>query len=72
VTSETTRRWIEVGKRLATDPNAVVGCPECDDGVLLAEDVVFTSDPTRMERLITCSKCGAKNAIRMSVPKRRE
>lgn len=65
------RRWAEAAKILAKDPSAVVPCPELNDGVLKVHDEVFRGDPTMMERYLVCDKCGARNVIRMRVPRAR-
>lgn len=69
VTPSETQRWIEAGKLLAQDPSAHVPCPRGDDGYLVVEDVRPASSPDVVERIMTCSRCGARNALRMLRPR---
>ena len=63
------RKWLEAGRVLAADPSKVVRCPEQDDGVLRVHDEVFGANPTIMERYLICEVCGARNVLRLHVPK---
>jgi hypothetical protein len=65
MTTPSVRRWIEAGKILAADRSAVVSCPENGDGTLAVQDEVSEVDPSMMERWLVCTRCGARNAIRM-------
>ncbi|MFD2057897.1 hypothetical protein ACFSQT_33870 [Mesorhizobium calcicola] len=54
-------RWIEAGKVLAVNPDAIVRCPDCGEADL---DVLNTkAGATHFERHMRCPKCGAYNAL---------
>ena len=53
--------WIEAGKILASDPEAVVKCPDCGVTELRVFDT--PADTTHVERHIRCARCGAYNAL---------
>jgi hypothetical protein len=57
-----TRRWIEAAKLLATEPVAVVRCPEHNDGVLRVHDEALP-DGGGIEHYLICDACGAYNVI---------
>ena len=67
VASET-QRWIEAAKVLSDDATALVRCPRCLEGPLLVRDIRNKLDPELLERVLTCSACGAMNALRMRRP----
>lgn len=69
MTTSVTKKWIEAAKTLAQDPTAVVQCPERGDGTLTVRDEVSKDDPALMERYLVCGTCGARNVIRMRVPR---
>jgi hypothetical protein len=57
------KRWVEVAALIKADPKAEVLCPACDASHLAVQD----SEPVdgKMERVLSCEKCGALVFIRM-------
>lgn len=60
-----TRKWIEAGKILGTDPEAKVPCPVCNHEFLVVSDVPI-SGSRKFERVLSCPNCGAKNVLLMN------
>jgi hypothetical protein len=58
-------RWIEAGKKLAADAHAEVLCPVREDADLIATDVPVPGSQ-KIERIMECPKCGARNILLMS------
>jgi C4-type Zn-finger protein len=63
--SEITNRWIEAGKTLSVDSNAKVKCPVCESATLQVKDERSESEPSLLERHMTCPSCGAYNSLRL-------
>jgi hypothetical protein len=63
--SDESRRWLEAGKALATDPAAVVKCPVCQEGNLTVRDVPIAGT-LKFERIMRCQNCGAFNVLLMN------
>lgn len=63
--SERSKKWIEAGKLLATDPTVNITCPECGLNELSVKDNINENNPQEVERLIFCTSCGAKNFLRL-------
>jgi hypothetical protein len=59
-------KWIAAGTLLATNPSAIVRCPERDDGILIVHDKLSPDGGRVVERFIVCDRCGAYNTIRMA------
>lgn len=57
--SDLRRRWIEAATVLATDPTAVVRCPQCEDEYLEVTDIPYENFPGMFSRHLRCPKCGA-------------
>jgi transcription elongation factor Elf1 len=57
------QKWLEVGQILARDPTAKVACPVCGQSTIVVTDVRSATDPTRFERHMRCSNCGASNIL---------
>ena len=53
--------WIDAGKTLAVDPQAVVKCPDCGKAELTIFDT--PTGASHVERHMRCPKCGAYNAL---------
>jgi len=60
---DVTERWIAAGKCLAKDPLERVRCPVCQNDFLVTKDL--SAGPSKVERLMTCPRCGAKNFLLM-------
>ena len=58
------RLWIDVVKRMDTDPDTPVACPACDTGSILAEDVRSEADPEYGTRIVRCTRCGHHSTSR--------
>jgi len=56
--------WIEVVSILATDPTALVRCPECGRADLRVTDVVTDRKSGIGERCIACPACDAHTEVR--------
>jgi hypothetical protein len=52
------RVWTDAVRALARDPGATVPCPQCSDGVLTADWLVFKSRAGG-EWVVQCVSCGA-------------
>lgn len=62
-TSGARDRWIRAAIVLATDPNADVACPACEEASLDVRDVLLV-DSDLYERYLACPGCGQKNVMR--------
>ena len=59
-TSEEVRRgWIEAAKALASDPDAQILCPACDDAYLKIRDIDPGEEYDKFERQMSCPTCGS-------------
>lgn len=59
-----TPKWIEAGKILASNSTGKVPCPECGNHFLMVQDVPIEY-ANKIERIISCPSCFAKNIILM-------
>jgi Zn finger protein HypA/HybF involved in hydrogenase expression len=59
------QKWIEAGKLIANNPKAKVLCPQCEENDLDVQDVKNEKNPSELERIMSCSNCGAKNVLRL-------
>ncbi len=66
--SDEAKRWMDAGARLAGDPAARVLCPVCQDAHLAVSDILGAR---AFERRMVCPKCGAKNWVVLSSPRKR-
>ncbi len=55
-------KWIEAGKRLASDAGCEVLCPVNQDAILAVTDIPIAGSD-KFERIMECPKCGAKNVL---------
>ena len=62
---ETMLRWIEAGKLIAKNRDALVLCPLCQSANLRVEDVHVVGDQSLIERYMTCPSCNAQNSLRL-------
>jgi transposase-like protein len=63
--NETTLKWIEAAKTLASDPLARVKCPRCEQDYLVVFDVAEKTRGAMIERYLVCPNCKASNVMRM-------
>lgn len=56
--------WIEAAKKLISNPDAIVKCPECQQGALKVTDVP-APDWNKIDRYLICDACGSRNVITM-------
>lgn len=62
--NDITKKWIEAGKALISDPIVKVECPECGKATLAVQDIYDESNPVEIrERMIYCPLCKAKQFI---------
>jgi len=59
------QRWIAAGTLLAADPAASISCPVCGQASLNVTDVAIMGS-RRFERVMSCPKRGAHNALLMN------
>jgi Zn finger protein HypA/HybF involved in hydrogenase expression len=57
--------WIEAGKRLATDAQALVRCPVCGKANLVVRDVPI-ENYEKFERIMQCPNCESRNILLMT------
>lgn len=50
--------WIQAATILLTKPGAIVVCPHCHVGTLVAHEVVVESDPEFYSLYLECVYCG--------------
>ena len=62
--TELRTQWIEAAKKLISNPDAIVKCPECDQGTLKVIDVPIP-DWNKIDRYVVCDSCGTKNVVTM-------
>jgi uncharacterized protein with PIN domain len=62
-------KWIEAAKILANNPNLKILCPECNQQNLKVLDVINEIDPYASERYLLCDGCGARNILRLQLPR---
>jgi hypothetical protein len=60
--------WIAAATALSEDPTAQVVCPQCDHRFLEVRDVPFSTQPARIDRILFCENCGARNVVTMLAP----
>jgi hypothetical protein len=68
MTNEVMNRWIEAGKIIATNPEAKILCPVCQESFLQIIDVRNENNSSELERHMMCNNCNAYNAIRLLRP----
>lgn len=61
-----TKKWIAAGKLLSLDKEAIVVCPECNDGILIVKDQDIEGNDKLFNRFLICNKCGKYNVITMN------
>ena len=57
-------RWIEAAKKLISNPDAIVKCPECHQGTLKVIDEPIP-DWNKIDKYLICDVCGKYNVITM-------
>jgi hypothetical protein len=65
--TEITKKWINAGKILEKDKNAIVKCPVCEIGYLQVKDEKINNYPGKIDRYLICSNCGEWNVITMDI-----
>jgi len=53
--TETIELWIEAAKVLAVNPTAIVSCPKCQVGKVIAKDQPFED---QIDHFLYCETCG--------------
>lgn len=62
-------KWVAAGISLAKNPTSKILCPvDKNHGYLTVSDHYIAGSAV-FERIITCSKCGARNVLRMTYSK---
>ena len=65
--NDITKKWIEASKILGKDKNAIIICPECNDGNLTIKDELIASRHDAVERYLICNACGKWNVITLNI-----
>lgn len=60
-------KWINAVKELLKNPEEIIYCPECENGVLTVKDVLFDSNKKK-DRYLICSGCGRMNVVTFNTP----
>lgn len=59
-----TKGWVKAANLFADDLQAKVVCPDCQNGLLRAENIALPNGDV-VERMIYCAACGAKSYVRV-------